>query len=115
MILWCNIIEHSTPILGSYLLRIDNGTRNKFSVFVDQGWNPYSQQRLSEAKAENQYLSIDQELESREQRWLDTVVVLTVNYTDKSLLEALLLDSNMIPEKSQIFVFQGKYIRKNET
>lgn len=53
-----------------------------FLVLANQGWNPYSKQRLAKAKAKDQNWSVDQELELREQRWLDTVVVLTVNYTD---------------------------------
>lgn len=86
-----------------------------FLVLANQGWNPYSKQRQAKAKAKNQNWSVDQELELREQRWLDTVVVLTINYTNKSLKKAVLLDFFMNPEKSQIFEFQGKYIRKNET
>lgn len=57
-------------------------TRFMFLVLANQGWNPYSKQRLAKAKAKDQNWSVDQELELREQRWLDTVVVLTVNYTD---------------------------------
>ena len=57
---------------------------------------------------------INQEQKLGDRRWLDTIVVLTINYADKGLAVVVLTPSAPY-EKSQVFGFRGEYGRKAET
>ncbi len=66
------------------------------------------------AKASAKDVSFDQERKLGDRRWLDTVVVLTVNFTNQALNWWIYAPS-VLSEKLQVFEFWGEYSCKAET
>ena len=68
----------------------------------------------TKAKAFYKSVFIDQELEKGDRRWLDTVVVPSLNYTISHLSEYYINFGGSVREIKD-FAFEGKYYRKVET
>ncbi len=61
--------------------------RDSWGVFVFrcQRWNSWISERRTTAKALTKDVFINQERKLGDRRWLDTIVVLTINYADSGL------------------------------
>ena len=66
------------------------------------------------AKAFAKDVSVDQERKLGDRRWLDTVVVLTVNFTNQAL-NWLFYAPSVLLKKLRVFEFWGEYSCKAET
>ena len=83
-------------------------------VFNCQRWNSLISWGRTIAKASAKDVSFDQERKLGDRRWLDTVVVLTINFTIQEL-DWWPYASPVLSEKSQVFEFWGEYSCKAET
>ena len=84
-------------------------------ALMREGWNPETVSGLPVAKAIHVHTPPNQELKLGERRWLDTVVVLTINYANKMLARYHWLDPTITLRKLKVFEFWGEYGRKAET
>ena len=82
---WDVIIRLNSIWIGLYLLNNDIWGWLGLSVLIGERWNSWTLERRSRAKAFSQSIPFDQERKLRDRRWLDTVVVLTVNYGNSQL------------------------------
>lgn len=79
------MLKHGIVTYWRQVTIVEKETDGGHKYSGDQGWNPYSRKTTRCESGFAHGVSVDQERESRDRRWLDTVVVLTVNYTAKSL------------------------------
>ncbi len=78
-----------------------------YSYFHCQRWNSWIFGRRTTAKAFTKDVFINQERKLGDRRWLDTIVVLTINYADKGLGEFRFVSASTLWEITSLWVPGG--------
>ena len=103
---WNNKIWSWSYFVGDHQ---GNDWKKQLWVFVwaCQRWNSWILIRRTTAKAFTKDVFINQERKLGDRRWLDTIVVLTINYADKGLVEFRFVSISTLWEITSLWVPGG--------